>query len=119
MCHCLQCAHFRGDTGRPARHLGDRPVGDAFAIRKAAATEYPPSARGQTVTCFAGQTALADTRCAQDGEEHRLPVLIEALGGVEELQHLLVAPEKRSLQIAETASLADAGEESDRLVGGD
>ena len=82
-----------GDVGRALHHLGQGPVGDALAVREAAALEDGRAfERGEELVHHA---ALADARLSVDGEEMRAPVADGPGERVLEELDLVVPPDER------------------------
>ena len=92
----------RSDTAiaRSLTHdLPHRPVGDALAVREAAADEHP----GITVhraTQLLDEACLADAGIAEDREELGAAFTPGALEGPEKLGELIVAADKRCIEAA-------------------
>ena len=85
-----------GDAGRGLHHLGERPVGDALAVRQAAADEDGRALeRGDEL---AREAALADARLAVERDQvcARRSRSARSYGVAEELQLALAADEAAS-----------------------
>ena len=74
-------------------HLGERPVGDALAVRQRAAGEHRRAL--ERLDELPREPALADARIAVDREQVRALVLDRAVIGVLEQLQLLVAADER------------------------
>ena len=82
-----------GDVGRALDHLGERPVRDALAVRKAAPREDRRALERREK--LVRETGLADSRLAVDGEEMSAPVAHRASEGVLEQLELVLASDQR------------------------
>jgi hypothetical protein len=110
------CVLAFGDVEAFARHLRQRPVRDAVAVREAAAA-VPVRELGEAVQVlveFPREARLADAGDAEDGDEVRAALLG---GGVVELldePELAVAADERRLEALGAAAPADAGGDAQR-----
>ena len=105
-----------GDAAAHAHHLGQRPVGDAFAVGEAAAA-VPEDVRREAVDVLLelpGEPRLADAGDAAHEHELRAPLLG---AGMEELLHepkLAVAADERRLQPRRAQRTAGPGHDPQR-----
>ncbi len=98
------------DAGSHAHHLGERPEGDALAVRQAAAA-MPPDAFLEPIDVLEelpAEPGLADARDAR--HRHEMCALL-VRGSVEELLHepqLAVTPDERRLESGRLQSTASS-----------
>jgi len=98
---------IRIDPAQRADHLRRGPVGDALAVRQAAAAHDRPAFTRQAIGGLTNQAALAHAGHAQDGEEHGLLLVACAARCIHEHCQLLVAAGQRGLQTGDAARAAD------------
>ncbi len=81
------------DAGVRLRHLGERPVGDALAVGQAAADQHV--SRGEPLDELAEEARLADAGRAEQRDELRRALALDAGGDGAQHGELLVPPDER------------------------
>src|SRR5581483_10204654 len=95
------------DSSRRAHDLGERPEGDAFAVRETAPVNGPRRIVGAREE-LAQESRLADARGAEHGDELSAGPGRRALEGVEEDPELLGSADHRGVEPARDTLLRAA-----------
>ena len=99
-------------------HLRQRPEGDAFAVRQRAALapeDEPVRIRVDRLRELPDQPALADARHADEGDELRRPLPLDAREGLEERVELLARARRAAPRRAGATSTPKRARAADRL----
>ena len=102
-----------GDPAAHAHHVGQRPVGDALAVRQAA-PPVPVDALGDAVEVLVElprEPRLPDAGDPGDGDEMGLPLLGRVVEELLDLAQLAVAADERRLQALRLERPAQAGDD--------